>query len=156
MKKILSVLLAVTLLVTTGVQLAFASEQVSQGDIYIVSNFTDKNGNAVGSSFYAESCSVSGSGFNSKYVQRVFIDSNDSVCLQIRNGLDIDSQKEITGTVTVREKGTGGARFTARVSDLFVQPLDRGFLNEVTIGKFELPSDYNTCQMRFATTDGKN
>ncbi len=163
MKRFLSALLALGMVCALAVT-AFAAdndswvskEDVYPGDTITVHGFYTKDGEELDESdLDTEYYRVAFSGKkNGDYVEDVYIDNSDSeVKLVIKSGLSVSSEKEISGTVTVRDREDSRKRFEAEIT-LTLGGGGTARMEYAGNMSFELPDEYQTKKVKFETEDG--
>lgn len=162
MKKIVTLVLAALLVAAMGVQMVFA-EDVSPGQDISVTGFEDKSGNVQSDGWNNEDYKVNASysGTARTYVERTYISDDDGmVHIVFKTGVNLTSDKDLTGTIRITEKR--GSRdvytLTLQEGDLtLIKPMD---VNMYSTGSktFAVPSLYSEMRVRFVeeTTGEKN
>lgn len=171
MKKLLGVL---TLLVLSGLlsTMALAADascypyEAYAGTQVIVLGFEDKNGKSPpeeGTAKLRENYTISAEWTKSSgsYISSLAINRDGDVVLTIDPNLTSSKEKEITGTITLREKRPGTGVYTAVLRDKALLVNKGGKDNALPLipgsgGVYELPPDYDTYRVSFKTSDGQD
>lgn len=170
MKKFLSVVLALVLVVSTAVMAAAVTVETDAEDNVILpgqkfristDDFVDKDGNTPGQ-LDKEVHTVNPSWKKGKsYIERIYFnDGDDFVTVEIKSGLTLTSDAAITGTLKIRDRGAseGVTVYTCTITaddDVKIKALGEEKTYMVRDGEkeFSLPYDYMEKKVRFVTGD---
>lgn len=159
MKKFLATLLAIGMLATLSVQVAFA-ETVETGGDCTIGDFVDKDGAPNNPYFTNDYYTVSPASLTStskSYIEKVYISDDDGmVHIKIKNALSITEAKDIRGKITVTDKDTK-SRYTRTfdAGDLQINPPVEIRMEAINSKEFTLPSGYNNGKIKFVTVDNE-
>ncbi len=159
MKKLFALALAVAMsaLMAVPALADTSSDSVYPGGDVEVYGFYDKDGNEApdeGSwdlDYYGLSYSFTK---GKQYVKDVYVEDG-CVYLRIVTGIETSSDKEIRGTVRMRDKESKDT-YTAEINDLYLNASEASPIYETNAGEFELPYDYQTNKVKFRTEDGED
>ncbi len=170
MKKFLSVVLALVLVVSTAVMAAAVTVETDAEDNVILpgqkfristDDFVDKDGNTPGQ-LDKEVHTINPSWKKGKsYIERIYFnDGDDFVTVEIKSGLTLTSDAAITGTLKIRDRGAseGVTVYTCTITaddDVKIKALGEEKTYMVRDGEkeFSLPYDYMEKKVRFVTGD---
>ena len=165
MKKLLG-LLILTVLTGLLTMTAFADVFCNPSEAYagnkvLVDGFVDEDGNYcpdLGRSYMSDYYRVSGS-LSETYVSKYGIDANGDVYIIINPSLTGTREKELTGTITLREIGGNKGIYKAKLEsgDLTVNPGGKDNVSDIESrgsGVYALPYDYQTNKVGFGSKQG--